>query len=208
MTSMPSSARRSGVLDARLAVDSARVGLAVVHLARLLDEIFADILGIRQNLVAQFLQLPKHLPLLRIGACRLHDRRLLRGRNFSAGFLLACCRNRRRHQRLVDLARTADRAFDETSLLLAVMIGGRRKPALEAVLLFALKRIADHDAAAARLPGSCTALWPSTLIEKSRPCDRFGIFARTVPGSAGSISHTSTPGSSWASSAASLPHGS
>ena len=62
-----------GVLRRRLAVDRAVLDLAVVHLARLFGKFAADVVGVLDEMVAQFLELGAELALLR----RHHgDRRL------------------------------------------------------------------------------------------------------------------------------------
>ena len=57
--------QRLGVVGRRLAVDRAVLDLAVMHLARLLGEFRADIVGVFRQVIAQLLELGAQLAFLR-----------------------------------------------------------------------------------------------------------------------------------------------
>src|SRR5581483_415049 len=118
---------------------------------------------------------------------------------------LAPRRNRRRHDRLLDLDRAAGRAFDQAALALLVVISGIRKPDFEFMFLVADERVTDHGTllTGCRCAGSAIG----STISNRRPCCSDGTRARAAATAAGSISAMITPGS-VPPSAMTLPHGS
>jgi hypothetical protein len=64
--SMPSSINASGFIAGGLSDDAARLGFAMVDLARLIRETFADILGASAHRLNHFPELAHHLAFLRI----------------------------------------------------------------------------------------------------------------------------------------------
>src|SRR5579862_1134991 len=74
--------QRLGLVGRGFAVDRAVLGLAVMDLARLFGEFWADVVGVLGDVVAQFLELLPQLALLRRhdGDGRLRLRRWRRGR--------------------------------------------------------------------------------------------------------------------------------
>src|SRR5262249_48183799 len=144
--------------------DRAVLDLAVVHLARLFGKSPPNIIGVSDEMFAQFLQLAAELALLRRHhgdrrgnirlrrfRGRLRCRRLRRCRSLGHrrghGRIAAPFRSRhpRRHDCLLDLSRIADRTADEPALDLTVVGRRVRKPALECVPLVARQRVADHS---------------------------------------------------------------
>src|SRR5690606_3495054 len=140
-----------------------------MDLARLLGELVADIVGVLLRFLGHRLQLRQRLALF-----------LAHGeRHF---VLLAPGRDGRRHQRLLDLDRLADRAGDQPPRLLRGKILAVAEPAVEGMVVVAAKRKADHRAPASR--SSACAAWTT---RNSRAFFRFGIRARACATSARSM---------------------
>src|SRR3954462_10979667 len=126
-------------LGGRLAIDAARIDLAVMDFARLLGEALADIVAIRFDLTAQFEQGRAHL-----------SRRQRRD-------VLVRTPDIRRHQRLFDPVIAAGRTGDLARLLLRIEGIAAAEPALEFVLGVATQREPDHRKCP---PGTCLCLYP------------------------------------------------
>src|SRR5262245_25837470 len=192
-----------GLVRRGLAVDRAVLDLAVVHLARLFGKSPPNIIGVSDEMLAQFLQLAAELALLRRhygdrrGNIRLRRfRRRLRcqrlrrcrslGHRRGDGRIAAPFRSRhsRRHDCLLDLSRIADRTADEPALDLTVVRRRVREPALECVPLVARQRVADHSEP--RIAWRGCAIGP--IISNPWPCWSKRIFARAAVTSARSIS--------------------
>src|SRR5262245_49648532 len=176
--------------------------LAIVHLAGFVGEAIADIVGVLDDVVAQFLELGAQLALLRhhqrrrARGGRLGDRRPLRrcGCGYRLSALAALLADDARgHDRLVDLDRVADRAAYE--LALDLLIVGRRalEPAFEGVVVLAAECVADHADPRTRCRCSGPAFGSAT--ENRRPCCSDGTALRAVSTLAGSILARTTPGS-------------
>src|SRR5215203_3493472 len=201
------------LLGRGLAVDRTVLGLPVVHLARFLGELAADVLGVFGEVVAQFLEFGAEFALLRRHHCDrslafgrrgcLRRRNGLRRRHIHA--LPGAAAERRRHESLLDFDRAAGRTTHQTALCLLVIVCGVLKPDLEVVLLLADQRIADH--AGPRTARRCVGSAIGSTISKRRPCWSEGTRARAAAISAGSISAITTPGS-VPPSATIRPHGS
>src|SRR6516164_4211929 len=192
-----------GLVRRGLAVNRAALDLAVVHLARLFGESPPNIIGVSDEMFAQFLQLTADLALLRRHhgdgrgnirlrrfRGRLRCRRLRRCRSLGHrrghGRIAAPFRSRhpRRHDCLLDLSRIADRTADKPALDLTVVGRRVRKPALECVPLVARQRVADHSEP--RIAWRGCAIGPIT--SNRRPSRSKRIFARAAVTSARSIS--------------------
>src|SRR5262245_11146016 len=193
-----------GLVRRGLPVNRAALDLAVVHLARLFGKSPPNIIGVFDEMFAQFLQLAAELALLRRHygdrrgnirlrrfRRRLRCRRLRRCRSLGHrrghGRIAAPFRSRhpRRHDCLLDLSRIADRTADEPALDLTVVGRRVRKPALECVPLVARQRVADHSEP--RIAWRGCAIGP--IISNRRPCWSKRIFERAAVTSARSISH-------------------
>src|SRR5499427_9531904 len=192
-----------GLVRRGLAVDRAVLDLAEVHLARLFGKSPPNIIGVSDDMFAQFLQLPAELALLRRhhgdrrGNIRLRRfrgclrcRRLRRCRSLGHrrgyGRIAAPFRSRhpRRHDCLLDLSRIADRTADEPALDLTVVGRRVRKPALECMPLVAHQRVADHSE-----PRIAWRGWAiGAIISNRRPSWSKRIFAPAAVTSARSIS--------------------
>src|SRR5262249_43518922 len=178
-----------------LAVDRAVLDLAVVHLARLFGKSPPNIIGVSDEMFAQFLQLPAELALLRRHhgdrrgnirlrhfrgrlTCRRLRRRRSLGHRRGHGRIAALFRSRhpRRHDCLLDLSRIADRTADEPALDLTVVGRRVRKPALECMPLVARQRVADHSEP--RIAWRGRAIGP--IISNRRPSWSKRIFARAA----------------------------
>src|SRR5271166_5380487 len=119
-----------------------------MHLASFLGKFPADIISIPGQVLAQFLELLAKLPLmrrhnsdrgrrlLRRGSCRRRDRGIASSGWCRSVITFSRTRKTRRHDRLVDFARTANRTSHETALDLLVVGHRTRKPALECVPAF------------------------------------------------------------------------
>src|SRR6516165_4549935 len=188
-----------GLVRRGLAVDRAVLDLAVVHLARLFGKSPPNIIGVSDEMFAQFLQLPAELALLRRHhgdrrrnirlrrfRRRLRCRRLRRcrslGHRHGHGRIAAPFRSRhpRRHDCLLDLSRIADRTADEPAFDLTVVGRRVRKPALECVPPVARQRVADHSEP--RIAWRGCAIGP--IISNRRPSWSKRIFARAAVTSA------------------------
>jgi hypothetical protein len=160
------------------------LGLAVMHLARFLRKLFADIVGIRRQMVAQFLQLGpeflllrrdhRHLvrvpvrPALPLRQCRLDT---------SAAFSGAAA-ERRRHDCFFDLLRIADRAGHQPALALLVVVTRVAEPDFEIMLPLADERVFDHVGS----PTTCRCVGSAigSMMSKRRPCCSDGTLARAA----------------------------
>src|SRR5690606_22447776 len=109
--------QRAGLVECRLAIDAPRFGFAKMDLAGFLGELVTDIVGVLARLFGHQLELRERLALLLAHGKR--DR-----------ILLAPGGNSRSHQRFFDLGRVADRARDETTLLLGIEVFAVTEPAL------------------------------------------------------------------------------
>src|SRR5262249_32424814 len=112
----------------------------------------------------------------------------------------------RRHDRLLNLVRIAERAGHEPALRLLLVVGRVLKPDLEIMLAVAMQRVADHGAS---LPTTCRCVASAIgwRMSNRRPCWSAGMRPRAVVTAAGSISAMMTPGSS-PPSASTRPQGS
>src|SRR5262252_3680052 len=201
------------LLGRGFAVDRAVLDLAVMHLARLIGKLAADVLGIPGEVVAQLLELGAHLAFLRRDhrdgrggfGRRLRDAGSRRGGRRRCVERHLRPRDARRHDRLFDLGRAADRAGDEPPFDLLVEGGRIGEPALEVVPALADEGVADHGLppTACRWVGSAAG----AATSKRRPCWSEGMRARATAISASAISAMTTAGSVLPS-ARTRPHGS
>src|SRR6516225_8906529 len=194
-----------GLVGGGLAVDRATIALPVVHLAGFLGEFAADIIGVAGEMLAQFLELLAKLALMRRHHCNGGRGRLCwccsgsiashwRGRSH---ITFSRAREARRHDRLADLARSANRAGHESALDLPFVGRGARKPALECVAALAGQCIPNHAGPRTTCRWAGAAEGPTT--SNRRPCSREGTFARAAVTRAGSMVARTTPGSAAAS---------
>src|SRR5262249_21191203 len=126
----------------------------------------------------------------RLGASRC-GRRCSRRRLGALAALLAD--DARRHDRLLDLDRIADRAAHQLALDLGVVSRRVLEPTFEGVVAFAAERVADH--ADPRTRCRCSGPDFGSATEKRRPCCSDGTALRAVSTLAGSIFARNTPGS-------------
>src|ERR1700692_3931292 len=169
--------------------------LAVMHLARLVGEALADIVGILDDVVAQFLQLGAQLALLRHQQWRRSRSTTgFRGRRHGSRTLAALlAHDPRRHDGLFDAVRPAQGAAHELAFHLRVVGGGVLEPAFERVIVLTAERVSDHADPRTRCRCSGPALGSATL--KRRPCCSEGTVLRAVSTFEGSILAMNTPGS-------------
>src|SRR3954469_16598332 len=201
-----------GVIGRGFAIDRAVLGFAVVHLACFLGKLLAHIVGIRRQMIAQLLELPAELVLLRRhhrdragvghGDLRRHARGLVANRDRRA---LVPARQTRRHDRLLDPGRAAQRTRDQPPLGLLVVGGGVLEPAFETVAVVASECVVDHASPLTRC--KCVGSASGSITSKRRPCCSEGTRERAADTSAGSMSANTTPGS-VPPSAMTRPHGS
>src|SRR5580658_5710919 len=182
----------------RLAVDRAVLDIAIMHLAGFIRKPLADIVGVFDDMVAQFLQLGAQFALLRHhqgcrGRC---GRRDLGGsgcgrRSRAVATLLAD--DLRGHDGPLDLGRAAHRTVHQPALFLRLVDRRALKPAFERVVAFAAQGVTDHADPRTRCRCSGPALGSATL--KRLPCSSDGTVFRAVSTLVGSIFAMKTPGS-------------
>src|SRR5260370_1162776 len=143
------SVRTLALVGSSFAIDRAVLGLAVVHLSRLVGKFPADIIGIFCQVIAQVFQLLAEVALLRrhhrdrgrpIGGLRGGGWHLRR-RRITALFRPY---DARCHHRLFHLHGIANRAGDQSGLDLLVLGCLALEPALEYVSPIARQLVADH----------------------------------------------------------------
>src|SRR5262245_4325346 len=160
--------------------------IAVMHLARLGGETVADIVGVLDDVVAQFLQFGAQLALLRHHQRRGFGwrRRRLLGGHGSGAFAPLLADDLRPHDRLPDLRGAAGRAGHELAADLRIVSRRTLEPAFESMALFAAQVVADHAEPRTRCRCSGPALGSATV--KRRPCCSEGTALRAVSTLAGS----------------------
>src|SRR5215831_6217911 len=178
-----------------------------MHLSRLVGEAVADIVGVLDDVVAQFLQLGAQFALLRHHQrCRTRRRRVRCLRRRRGGALAALlAHDLRRHDRLFDFGGATDRASHELAFHLGIEGGRTLEPAFECVVAFAAQRVSDH--ADPRTRCRCSGPDLGSATEKRRPCSSDGTDLRAASTLAGSILAMMTEGST-AASASTSPQGS
>src|SRR3954471_14541034 len=175
-----------------------------MHRAGFGGESLTDIVGVLHDVIAQLFELGTQLALLRHqqrGRCGLRSLGRGRGRGRRGGGLrrrrgasaALLADDARRHDRLVDLSRAADRTCHELALHLRIVRGRALEPTLEVVAPVAAERVADHADPRTRCKWSGPALGSAT--PKRRPCWSEGIARRAVSTLAGSICAMMMPGS-------------
>src|SRR4051812_42810697 len=187
--------------------------VAIVHFSRFIGKTLADIVGVLDDMVAQFLDLGAQLAFLRHQQRRRTGRRPFRacdrggGRRRGGRGILApfSAHDLRGHDGALDLGRAAGRAADQLALFLDLV--GRRtlEPAFERMAALAAEVVADHADPRTRCRCSGPAL--GSAIPKRRPCCSDGIACRAVTTFDGSIFARNTPGST-PPSASTSPQGS
>src|SRR3990170_4492954 len=180
--------QRSRFFEARLAIDAPRLGLPVMHLAGLLGEGRADMLGIGLKMGAEILE--EGIGLLAPGRLKRLGRF---GRPSPHG---------RGHGRLLHLGAAATGTDHGAGAGLLVVGVARSEPGVEVMAPIADEREADHEAS---LRATCGER-PAISTSNSRPCLSAGMRARASAEAARSISAKIPPGSSPASARIS-PHG-
>src|SRR5688572_11860838 len=183
--------QRADLVGRCLAVDAALLHLVVMDTPGLCGKAVADVIGVVRQM---FSELPQH---------RDHFR-LLGGSGMGGDahrILLARRRNGGRHQRLLHIGVSADRAGD--GALAPLRLEGVRagEPALELMPVRAGQREADHDAVRSATGSAASG------SANGRSFFSAGILWRASSERAGSIAATITSGPSPPASASTSPHG-